>query len=130
MPTDSRCGLCTKRQGNVLQVTLSRAEKGNALTLAMIQALTTTFQEAAEDNGVLRIVLAADGKYFCAGVDLGADGGILEADAEAKNRQWLMLQSLPDDDLVEEGVVSRFQKVVVLGQMVLVVLEVVLQVGR
>ena len=78
----------------MLQVTLSRAEKGNALTLAMIQALTTTFQEAAEDNGVLRIVLAADGKYFCAGVDLGADGGILEADAEAKNRQWLMLQSL------------------------------------
>ncbi|MBR68805.1 MAG: hypothetical protein CMA86_04775 [Euryarchaeota archaeon] len=70
--------------GDQARITLNRAEKFNALNVAMIQELITLFEWTAErsagrqdrlhdDQGVpyLRtLVLRGDGKHFCAGADI------------------------------------------------------------
>jgi enoyl-CoA hydratase/carnithine racemase len=58
------------RDGRVLRVTLSRAEKRNALTLEMCRELAGTLRKAEDDLGVGAVLLAAKGNVFCAGMDL------------------------------------------------------------
>ncbi|WP_209509431.1 crotonase/enoyl-CoA hydratase family protein [Ruegeria sp. HKCCE4150] len=60
--TDSR-GIAT--------LTLSRAEKHNALSGQMITELTQAAEQLGQDDTVRVVVLAAAGKSFCAGGDLG-----------------------------------------------------------
>ena len=50
---------------------LSRAEKHNALSAQMIAELTQAAQTLGEDDSTRVVVLAARGKSFCAGGDLG-----------------------------------------------------------
>ena len=60
--TDTREGVAT--------VTLNRGERFNALSLPMIAALEAALDALAEDGNVRAIVLAANGRGFCAGHDL------------------------------------------------------------
>lgn len=55
----------------VATVTLNRPEKHNAFDDAVIQQLTDAFMDIDEDNSVRVMVLAAEGKNFSAGADLG-----------------------------------------------------------
>jgi methylglutaconyl-CoA hydratase len=55
----------------VATVTLDRAEKHNAFDDALIAALSDTFRRLGADNGVRAVVLAANGKSFSAGADIG-----------------------------------------------------------
>jgi enoyl-CoA hydratase/carnithine racemase len=58
-----------ERDGAVRTVTLTRADKRNALDAAMLEALLTVFTEpCAPDDRVM--VLRAEGPAFCAGMDL------------------------------------------------------------
>lgn len=59
-------------EGWVARVTLTNPERHNALGPALIAGLTDTFQHLGGDPAVRAIVLAADGKSFCAGADLEA----------------------------------------------------------
>ena len=67
----------------VAVVTLSRPQARNSLSMALMEALITTFAEVSADASVRAIVLAADGPAFSAGHDLkelsarraDADGG-------------------------------------------------------
>ena len=59
-----------QQEGPVLRLTLNDPGRANALSGAMIQALTAAFAEAALTSAVRVIVLAAAGKVFCAGHDL------------------------------------------------------------
>src|SRR5436305_7398877 len=59
----------TARDGAVLRLTMNRAAARNALNGAMMRALQTAFESAADDNSLV-IVLAAEGSAFCAGHDL------------------------------------------------------------
>jgi enoyl-CoA hydratase/carnithine racemase len=71
------------RERRLLRLTLNRPEKRNALNAALCQALVTALDGAARDPSVGAILLTADGKAFCAGMDLAEiDAG---ADAEAIN---------------------------------------------
>ena len=54
----------------VLRLTLNAPEKRNALSEDMLTALGSAFAEAGTDPRVRVIVLAANGKAFCAGHDL------------------------------------------------------------
>lgn len=54
----------------VLRLTLNAPEKRNALSEDMLTALGSAFAEAGTDPHVRVIVLAANGKAFCAGHDL------------------------------------------------------------
>jgi enoyl-CoA hydratase/carnithine racemase len=59
----------TARDGAVLRLTMNRAAARNALSGAMMRALQTAFESAADDNSLV-ILLAAEGSAFCAGHDL------------------------------------------------------------
>ncbi len=51
-------------------ITLNRADKRNALSDEMVQALQEIFNENIENNQVKVLVIKAAGKIFCAGADL------------------------------------------------------------
>lgn len=54
----------------ILRLTLNDPQRRNALSEAMLSALGTAFAQAGADAHVRVIVLAAQGKAFCAGHDL------------------------------------------------------------
>src|SRR5580692_8198548 len=68
-----------ERRGPVLHITLNRAGKYNVLSAAMIASLKATLERVASDREIRVVVLAAEGRAFCAGHDLtemGSDVGI------------------------------------------------------
>ena len=62
--------LAVSRAGPVATVTLNRPEVRNAFNEALIAELTATFSALAKEDDLRVIVLAAEGKAFCAGADL------------------------------------------------------------
>jgi enoyl-CoA hydratase/carnithine racemase len=56
--------------GRVLKIALNRPEKRNALNAAMCAELVRVIEHAETDPHVGAILLAANGKAFCAGMDL------------------------------------------------------------
>ncbi len=54
----------------VLHLTLARPEKRNALTFAMCRELVGAFEQAEADPKIGAVLLEAEGKSFCAGMDL------------------------------------------------------------
>jgi enoyl-CoA hydratase/carnithine racemase len=72
-----------ERRGDALVLTMSRPDRRNSLSEAMLAALQAALDDAAGDAGVRAVVIAAKGPAFCAGHDLkelsghrsDADGG-------------------------------------------------------
>jgi methylglutaconyl-CoA hydratase len=64
-------------------VTLNRADKRNALSRALITALTEAFLRARDDAAARCVVLTGAGPVFCAGMDLAELAESLEQPAEA-----------------------------------------------
>src|SRR5690606_19539212 len=58
-------------EDGVMRLTLARAEKKNALTNAMYDALADALQRADDDPAVRVVLFDAEGETFCAGNDLG-----------------------------------------------------------
>lgn len=56
--------------GHVARVTLNRPEVRNAFNEVLIAELTHTFNQLGQREDLRAIVLAAEGKAFCAGADL------------------------------------------------------------
>lgn len=63
---------------------LARADKHNALSAQMIRELTQAAHEIGNDSNIRAVVLAAEGKSFCAGGDLGWMSAQMEADAATR----------------------------------------------
>jgi methylglutaconyl-CoA hydratase len=61
--------VCELRGGTAV-VTLNRADRRNALSRALIAALTDTFTRLREEAAVRSVVLTGAGTVFCAGMDL------------------------------------------------------------
>jgi len=57
-------------QGDVLLVTLDRADKRNALSAAFIEEIVALFDWVRRADGVRAVVMRAEGSVFCAGLDL------------------------------------------------------------
>lgn len=55
---------------SVRTITLNRPEKRNAMSTALVEALSITLAAAADDPDVRVVVIAGAGKSFCAGYDL------------------------------------------------------------
>lgn len=66
----TRPELKSKLDGHVLEVSLDRADKRNALTLAMYEGLVGELQRAATDPAVRVLLLRGEGEHFAAGNDL------------------------------------------------------------
>lgn len=56
--------------GGLVTLRLNRPQQFNALSEAMLAALQTQFDALAADPGVRCVILAAEGRAFCAGHDL------------------------------------------------------------
>lgn len=63
---------------------LARADKHNALSAQMIAELTAAAGQLGRDASVRAVVLAGEGKSFCAGGDLGWMQDQMAADAETR----------------------------------------------
>lgn len=59
-----------EQSDNVLVVTLDRADKRNALSAAFIEELVDLFEWVRRTDNVRAVVVKANGKVFCAGLDL------------------------------------------------------------
>src|SRR5258708_11576714 len=59
----------THVDSGVLEITLNRPEKRNALSLELFEALGEAFDKAA-DPQVLSVLVRGNGPVFCAGIDL------------------------------------------------------------
>jgi enoyl-CoA hydratase/carnithine racemase len=57
-------------QRGITTLTLNRPQQFNALSEAMLQALQTQLEALAHDDQVRCVILAANGRAFCAGHDL------------------------------------------------------------
>src|SRR5919202_1797449 len=57
--------------GVVATVTLARPDSRNALNVGLIEELTDCFEEISDDDRVRVVVLAGEGRSFCAGADIG-----------------------------------------------------------
>ena len=68
------------RNGDYVTVTLSNAAKRNALSLDVLLALTTAFNDIGRSDA-LGVILAAEGPVFSAGHNFGEMKGASEADA-------------------------------------------------
>jgi methylglutaconyl-CoA hydratase len=86
----------------VATLTLTRAEKHNAMSAQMIAELTQSAATLAGDDAVRVVVLAAEGRSFCAGGDLGwmreqfgADPAVRNAEARKLAEMLQALDTLP-----------------------------------
>jgi hydroxymethylglutaryl-CoA lyase len=74
------------RASNVVKITLARPRNGNALTNSMVEGLTSLFTNLAHDPSVFHVVLAAEGKFFCTGMDLS--GGTETSDVSNESSYY------------------------------------------
>lgn len=58
-------------EDRVAVVTLNRADKHNAVDLAMFEALAAAGDRIAADQAIRAVVLHGAGEHFCAGIDVG-----------------------------------------------------------
>lgn len=78
--------LTTDARG-VARLTLTRAEKHNAMSAQMIAELTEVAGQIAVDSAIRVVVLDAEGKSFCAGGDLRWMQAQMEADRDTRFRE-------------------------------------------
>ncbi|MDG2271216.1 MAG: enoyl-CoA hydratase/isomerase family protein, partial [Halioglobus sp.] len=64
--------LLVEERGSTEWVTLNRPESGNALNTEMVEALIAYFEGLREREGVRIVVLRANGRHFCVGLDLAS----------------------------------------------------------
>jgi len=83
-------------------LTLTRADKRNALSRALIADLDAAVRQAAADPAVRCVIITGDGPAFCAGMDLDelrstltADANVIWADAQKLSELYDRIYSLP-----------------------------------
>ena len=84
----------TYRSGVNLKVVLNQPRKGNALNIAIISELTEVFCRARGDRSISRIVITGEGKYFCAGMDLGKGTSPVAQTKDVSDAQYERLSKL------------------------------------
>jgi len=83
------------RRGADVKIVLTRPKNGNALTLAMIHSLTKAITAISHDTTIFRLILTAQGKYFCTGMDLGHNPGTPDAQFEALRMLFETIDTCP-----------------------------------
>ncbi len=78
----------------VCVITLNRPENLNAITMGLLHDLNSALVEAQTATDVACIVLTGEGRAFCAGDDLKAQGEILEEGIAAVARQIAAIQEV------------------------------------
>jgi methylglutaconyl-CoA hydratase len=93
-----------ERLATAALLTLNRPDRRNALSRALITALTNRFTQARDDAGVRCVVLTGEGSAFCAGMDLTelqesltgpSDLGQVTEDASRLGHLYDLIYTLP-----------------------------------
>ena len=85
---DAEKHIVLQRRGEFARLTIDRAVKANAMTLAMAEALTAGVRAAAADDGVKALVITGAGeRAFCAGVDVREATALSAAEAGSVRSQ-------------------------------------------
>lgn len=87
-----------ERQQAVLQITLARPERRNAITVAMYAALAEAIETAQQDASIRLITLKGEGEDFTAGNDLGDFLEALPREAD-DIPVWRLLRALARNQL-------------------------------
>ena len=66
-------------EDHVATVTIDRADKRNAIDIAMFEAFIDVGRQLRDDNSLRCVVLHGAGDHFCAGIDLSVFAGGIEA---------------------------------------------------
>lgn len=82
--------LLVSRSDGILRLTLNRPAAANAITTTMREDVIEEITAAADDEQVRVIVIAANGKHFCAGADVS---GIGAQDRVGGGMRRLMMRS-------------------------------------
>lgn len=89
-------------RGSAAVITLNRPDKRNALSRAMIAALTDAFHRASTDSAARSVILTGSGPAFCAGMDLdelratlGPDSDKVWSDASKLSALYDFIYTLP-----------------------------------
>jgi enoyl-CoA hydratase/carnithine racemase len=84
-------------ENHIAHVTLTRGDKMNALDPEMVEAIIAAGQEVAASDA-RAVVLSAEGKSFCAGLDLAQFAKMGSVDP----REWLLARSHGDTNQMQE----------------------------
>jgi methylglutaconyl-CoA hydratase len=99
--------LRTERDGPILRITLARPERRNAFDAELIRELTEAFSDVGDARVV---VLAGEGKSFCAGADIEWQRSAVELSYEENVEDALRLyRMLETIDTCPAPVVARIQ---------------------
>lgn len=94
----------------VAMLTLARAEKHNAMSARMLEELTQAAGQLARDDAVRAVVLAAEGRSFCAGGDLGWMREQMAMDEATRGREARKLaEMLRALDTLPKPLIARVQ---------------------
>jgi enoyl-CoA hydratase/carnithine racemase len=72
-----------RKIGQIAHVSLSRADKINAVDMAMIDEVLEVGATLAADAGLRAVVLSGEGRGFCAGLDVASFAALAAQDPEA-----------------------------------------------
>jgi methylglutaconyl-CoA hydratase len=89
-----RAPLAISREGDLLWATLDEPERANALSPALIAALTELYRRPLLDEGVRALVLRSAGKHFSAGADLAHLATLQTANLEENRADSRRLRDL------------------------------------
>ena len=80
--------------GGVARITLDRPDKRNAMNAAMFEERGEASRRAADDVDVRLVIVAGEGRSFCAGIDLSELGGLAGAGRE-RFREFVAMAQRP-----------------------------------
>lgn len=88
---------------DILTLTLNRPEQLNSFTVEMARELIDAFTRASDDDEVRAVVVTGEGRAFCAGMDLSAEGNVFGLNEDLAPTMDDMENRL-DDPEISEGV--------------------------
>ncbi|MDA7428716.1 crotonase/enoyl-CoA hydratase family protein [Primorskyibacter aestuariivivens] len=89
---------------------LARPDKHNAMSAQMLEELAAAAESLAADESVRAVVLAAEGKSFCAGGDLGWMRAQFEMDSATRRRESAKLAAMLSAlDTLPKPLIGRVQ---------------------
>jgi enoyl-CoA hydratase/carnithine racemase len=80
-----------EQNGRVLRLTLDRPKKRNAINAELCSAIVEAVEAAVQDHSVGAILLAGNGKAFCAGMDLDEVAGGASPETNSLQEQLFTL---------------------------------------
>ena len=92
-----------EKQEGIATVTLSRADKQNALNFSMFMSLNNTIKNIKKDRTIRAVIIKGDGDHFCSGLDIAA------VMASPLNIIKLLFKWLPGNQNLAQKVVLGWQ---------------------